>query len=308
MTAGNRLQPRLVLLCGLPASGKTTLARELEDAYGAVRLNAGSVGSRRWTSIRSMRASSSRAGSGILGTHAAGRSPRANLGCPRTRTSWARSERDEKAGAALETLGVAVELRFLDAPSEELVRRVVARAPPAASPSPRITWSGIEASSSPRLTMSWPCMTPLYQNQTETLPTPERVGDWGGQRGSNPQPAVPQTAALPLSYGHRGRACGRRASQDERREYSGKAAGAAKDIAARVAAHDRVPPDGPAMPAHSRPHPTAPNRHSYPGPVRTARYLGACDRTFATADTPNPQPTVTTPPEYHRTTPEYAAA
>ena len=36
--AGNRLQPRLVLLCGLPASGKTTLARELAEAYGAVRL------------------------------------------------------------------------------------------------------------------------------------------------------------------------------------------------------------------------------------------------------------------------------
>jgi predicted kinase len=32
-------QPRLVLLCGLPASGKTTLACELAEAYGAVRLN-----------------------------------------------------------------------------------------------------------------------------------------------------------------------------------------------------------------------------------------------------------------------------
>ena len=36
---GGRLRPRLVLICGLPASGKTTLAREIADAYGAVRLN-----------------------------------------------------------------------------------------------------------------------------------------------------------------------------------------------------------------------------------------------------------------------------
>ena len=39
---------------------------------------------------------------------------------------WARSERDEKREAA-RALGVAVELRFLDAPYDELVRRVVAR-------------------------------------------------------------------------------------------------------------------------------------------------------------------------------------
>jgi predicted kinase len=34
------MQPRLVLLCGLPAAGKTTLARVLADSYGAVRLSA----------------------------------------------------------------------------------------------------------------------------------------------------------------------------------------------------------------------------------------------------------------------------
>lgn len=39
MAQGAQTETRLVLLCGLPASGKTTLARELADAYGAVRLN-----------------------------------------------------------------------------------------------------------------------------------------------------------------------------------------------------------------------------------------------------------------------------
>src|SRR5207302_2588125 len=77
---------------------------------------------------------------------------------------WARSERDEKREAA-RTLGAAVELRFLDAPYEELVRRSRLVTPPAASPSPRVTWSGIEASSSRRQPMSWPCMTRLCQTR-----------------------------------------------------------------------------------------------------------------------------------------------
>lgn len=39
MTARTRLQPTLVLACGVPASGKKTLARELSHACGAGRLN-----------------------------------------------------------------------------------------------------------------------------------------------------------------------------------------------------------------------------------------------------------------------------
>jgi predicted kinase len=118
--AGNRLQPRLVLLCGLPASGKTTLARELADADGAVRLNPEAwelalevdpfdegfqvkLEAKFWELTQRLL---------VLGTSVV-----LEWGF------WARSERDEKRVAA-RTLGVAVELRFLDASYEELVRRV----------------------------------------------------------------------------------------------------------------------------------------------------------------------------------------
>ena len=123
MTSGNRLQPRLVLLCGLPASGKTSLARDLADAYGAVRLNPDD-----WESA--------------LGVDPFDEGFQARLEVQFWALAqrllvlgtsvvlewgfWARSERDEKREAA-RALGVAEELHFLDVPSEELVRRVVAR-------------------------------------------------------------------------------------------------------------------------------------------------------------------------------------
>jgi len=118
--ATKRLQPRLVLLCGLPASGKTTLARELADAYGAVRLNPDEwelaldvdpfdegfqarLEAKFWELTQRLL---------VLG-----------ISVVLEWGFWARSERDEKREAA-RALGVAVELRFLDAPHEELVRRV----------------------------------------------------------------------------------------------------------------------------------------------------------------------------------------
>jgi predicted kinase len=116
MTVGDRRRPRLVLLCGLPASGKTTLAREAADAYRAVRLDPDACESaldvdpfderfqakleaQFWELTKRLL---------VLG-----------ISVVLERGFWARSERDEKREAA-RTLGVAVELRFLDAPYDEL--------------------------------------------------------------------------------------------------------------------------------------------------------------------------------------------
>jgi predicted kinase len=121
--AADRLQPRLVLLCGLPASGKTTLARELADAYGAVRLDPDE-----WELALDVDPFDEGFQARLEAAFWELTQRLLELG-----TSvvlewgfWARSERDEKREAA-RTLGVAVELRFVDAPYEELVRRVVAR-------------------------------------------------------------------------------------------------------------------------------------------------------------------------------------
>lgn len=123
MTPGDRLQPRLVLLCGLPASGKTALARELADTYGAVRFDPDDwelaldvdpfdaafqdkLEAKFWELTQQLL---------VLGTSVV-----LEWGF------WARSERDAIREAA-RTLDVAVELRFLDVPYEELLRRVAAR-------------------------------------------------------------------------------------------------------------------------------------------------------------------------------------
>lgn len=123
MIEGTNKQPRLVVLCGLPASGKTTLARELAEAYGAVRLNADEwklalgidpfdddLRVRLETQLLALTQRLLTLGTSVI----------LEWGF------WARSERDDLREMA-RSLGAAVELRFLDVPYDELVWRVVER-------------------------------------------------------------------------------------------------------------------------------------------------------------------------------------
>lgn len=111
------------MLCGLPGSGKTTLAREIADAYGAVRLDPDewelALGIDPFDAEFQDRLEAEfwRLTERLI---ALGMSVILAWGF------WARSERDEKRELG-RSLGAAVELRFLDVPYDDLLRRVVDR-------------------------------------------------------------------------------------------------------------------------------------------------------------------------------------
>ena len=114
---------RLVLICGLPASGKSTLARRLAAELPAIRLDKDTwvtqLGGDVWDDDFRVRVERllwdlaqellSRGQSVIL-----------EWG------HWARVERDEKRLGA-RALGVEVDLHYLSAPLDELVRRAERR-------------------------------------------------------------------------------------------------------------------------------------------------------------------------------------
>ena len=110
---------RLVLICGLPASGKSTLARRLAEELPAIRLDKDAwvtrLGGDVWDDDLRVRVEALLwdLTQDLLGR---GQSVILEWG------HWARAERDEKRLGA-RALGADVELHYLSAPIDELVRR-----------------------------------------------------------------------------------------------------------------------------------------------------------------------------------------
>ena len=116
-------EPRLFLTCGLPAAGKTTLARQLAADRSALRLTQDewliALGSTPWDASTREKVDHElwRLAQEVL---------RLGLSVVLDFGLWARIERDEMRSVA-RGLGVGVELHFLDVPADELWRRIEAR-------------------------------------------------------------------------------------------------------------------------------------------------------------------------------------
>lgn len=119
---------RLILTCGLPGAGKTTLAVRLAAEREAVRLTKDewlwAIGSTPWDRVTGEKLEQEL-------WHLAQELLRRGVSVVLDFGLWARVERDEMREVA-RRIGVGVELHYLDVPGDELWRRIEVRntAPP----------------------------------------------------------------------------------------------------------------------------------------------------------------------------------